>query len=359
MPIAAKYYSDEFEQCTQTPAPAIRDAMLQSAALMAPPGYLPESIQEIHFFRPLREGEKLICHAQGIARDAQTMTTDILLYDQAGEPVEWMKGLVVKATSTLVDLEGKQRIKTQHPERVEESLKCILTGNSLSLALAYESDLLKKTAFQLLTNQDRDMLLNDIARPRWKPRLVNLLATRKSALQYFRNSNSFELSPDQIRLDHSAGGKPRLLLSKQQHLADGLHISLADSHGISIALISQQQVGIDIELVEPRDSETWLALLGDDGYRLALSLQRETGESFDASTTRVWTLLEAGKKAYDLQRLLPRFNDIIDDSWMLFAGSEDPERQLLSTMIENHGREFVVSIATYESNRTIQEQQYG
>ncbi len=333
--------------------------MLQSAGLMAPPGYLPESIREIRFFRPLQEGEKLICRAQGIARDAQTLTTDVLLYDQAGKPVEWMKGLVVKATSTLVDLQGKRRLKTQRPEQIEESLKQLLSVNPLSLAMAYESDLLHKAALQLLSNQERETIRKDVAEPRWKPRLVNLLATRKSALQFFKNSYKTEFSADQVQLDHTADGKPYLTLSKHQHQADALSISLADSHGISIALISQQQAGVDIERVESRDSETWLALLGGDGYRLALSLQREMGESFDASATRVWTLLEAGKKAYDLQRVMPLFNGIIYEGWIVLEESEHPERQMLSTMIDHHGHEFVVSLATHEFTKPIEEQQYG
>jgi enediyne polyketide synthase len=359
VPVRAQYYSNEFEQQTQTPAPAIQDAMLQAAGLMAPPGYLPESIEQIRYFRPLQEGEKLICWAKATTHDSQALTTDILLYDQAGKPVEWLQGLVVKATSTVVDLQAEQRTKTLLPEQIEESLKRILTGTPLSLAIAYDTDLLQQAALKLLSMQERETLLKDVAEPRRTPKLVNLLATRKSAIQYFRDSDRSGLAPDQVQLSHTADGKPKLTLVDAKSENDELNISLADSHGTSTAVISQMPVGIDIEVVEPRDTETWLALLGDDGYSLAFRLQRETGESFDASATRVWTLIEAGKKAYNLQRAIPRFNQIIDDSWVVLDGSENSDGQMLSTMIHDQGQKFVVSLATSEPAISTKEQHYG
>ncbi|MEN8168588.1 MAG: polyketide synthase dehydratase domain-containing protein, partial [Pseudomonadota bacterium] len=358
-PVGARYYSAEFEQQTRTLSPAICDSMLQAAGLMAPAGYLPESIEEIRTFRPLREGERLICWARGMERGEASLTTDILLYDQAGNPLQWIKGLVVKAPSTAVDLQPRLRTKQLTPERIQASLQGVLRGTPLSLALAHDSDLLRQTALSLLPMQEREELLQDVAQPRQTSKLVNLLATRKSAIQYFRDSRQPGFTPDQIQLRHADDGKPQLSMSELQNDTDQLSLSLADSHGVSTAVIGETPVGIDIEVIETRDSETWLGLLGDDGYALALRMQRETGESFDISATRVWTLIEAGKKANGLQRGIPRFSSILGEYWVALDGPEGETGRMLSTMIDDEENQFVMSLAIQDGASSMQERQYG
>jgi hypothetical protein len=72
-------------------------------------------------------------------------------------------------------------------------------------------------------------------------------------------------------------------------------------------------------LVEVRDTETWRGLLGDDGYALALRLQAETAEPFDQAATRVWTLIEAGKKAASLKRFVPEDRGSLGGPWQSFV----------------------------------------
>src|SRR5439155_13504754 len=62
---------------------------------------------------------------------------------------------------------------------------------------------------------------------------------------------------------------------------------------------------------------------GDDGYRMARQIARERSESFDCAATRVWTLIEAGKKAADLERVLPMFEGRLGGPWLAFASESD------------------------------------
>ncbi len=358
VPEAARYYGNEFEQQTQTPSPAIRDSMLQAAALMAPPGYLPESIEEERFFRPLREGEKLFCWAKGVSRDQHELKADILLFDQAGNPVEWMQGLVVKATSTEVNLQGERKTKTLAMSQIEESLRRVIAGSPLSLAMAHDAELLQEAALELLPAPECEALLLDVAESRAETALTNILATRKSAIGFFRDILQTDLTPTEIGIRHEQTGKPLLVFNGEDGDLSDLDISLTDSHGASAAAIGQQPVGIDIEAVENRDSETWSKLLGDDGYRLALELQRETGESFDIAATRVWTLIEAGKKANGLERIVPQYDRIVDTSWLVFNGQPDSKEQLLSALLDKDGSDFVVSLAAREIQIQGEEERY-
>ena len=61
----------------------------------------------------------------------------------------------------------------------------------------------------------------------------------------------------------------------------------------------------------------------DDGYALALRLATEASEPFDRAATRVWTLLEAGKKANGLKRILPRYESSLGGSWLSCVGTAD------------------------------------
>ncbi|MEN8177937.1 MAG: SDR family NAD(P)-dependent oxidoreductase, partial [Pseudomonadota bacterium] len=358
VPVQARYYDDDFEQQTRTPSPAIRDSMLQAAALMAPPGYLPESIEEERFFRPLQEGEKLLCWARGVNRGRDELKADILLFDQAGSPVEWMQGLVVKATSTQVDLQGERKTKSLAMDRIEESLRSVITGSPLSLAMAHDTELLQEAALKLLPAAERETLLSGVTDSRAATVLTNMLATRKSAISFFRDTLKTELTPTEIGIRHEQTGKPLLVFNRMDGDLPDLDISLTDSHGASAAAIGRQPVGIDIEAVENRDTETWNGLLGDDGYRLALELQRQTGESFDIAATRVWTLIEAGKKANGLERRVPRYDRIVDTTWLVFSAQLDSKEQLLSALLENHGDDFVVSLAAGEIQIQGQEETY-
>lgn len=60
VPEGARYYSRLFDQTTATPSPAVRDAFLQTGAIILPPGCLPARIGQICFYKKLAPGSQLI-----------------------------------------------------------------------------------------------------------------------------------------------------------------------------------------------------------------------------------------------------------------------------------------------------------
>lgn len=128
-----------------------------------------------------------------------------------------------------------------------------------------------------------------------------------------------------IELAHQNDGKP-VLVSSDDSIAralEGVNVSLADGGGCSVAFVAPGPIGVDLERVVNRDAETWRGLLGDDGYALALRVTAETAESFDTAATRVWTLLEAGKKANGLKRFVPRYDSARGGPWHGFVRMMD------------------------------------
>jgi len=175
------------------------------------------------------------------------------------------------------------------------------------------------------SREESERVRADIPVPRQLPVLANLVAARRAVLAFARQHRNPDLLPTRVSVAYRTDGKPELRFDDASitHAFAGIDVSLADGAGISVALIGPAPVGVDIESVEARDAETWRGLLGDDGYSLALRLTVETAEPFDCAATRVWTLLEAGKKATGPKKLIPRYEAPLGGPWLSCVGAED------------------------------------
>ena len=345
VPVDAVYYGEGLPQGTCTPSPAIRDAMLQSAALMAPAGYLPEGIEEMRILRPVEGGEKLLCHARARSRDERTLTADIVLYDASGRPVELLRGLLVKAPSTPVALSVGRRTRRLPFAELPDRLAEVAARPAPVISVVEHRALAERAFASLLPPAEREALLRQASPPRRDSVLAGTIAVRRAVVEYAAKHLAFRPEATEVSLRHEGDGKPGLVISGAPAGLEGaLDVSIADSRAVSVALVGPRPVGVDLEVVETRDAETWQGLLGLDGYDLARRLQRSTGESFDAEATRVWTLIEAGKKADGLRRELPRFAGVIGDTWLAFVGGRDETVRFASVVLERDGVGFVASL---------------
>ena len=222
-------------------------------------------------------------------------------------------------------------------EHVSADLAELLAKTPHALAVV-EHDHTTREDFAEVTREEILALRQATAQTRQPSAIANLLAARRAVTQCAAEHLSLNISPHDVQLGHDSDGKPELRFTDAAHTKafQGLNISLADSHGLSVALIGPSPVGVDIEIVETRDCEAWRGLLGDDGYVLALKIERETGEPFDSAATRVWTLLEAGKKALSLRRVLPRFTGSFGGDWLTMSLETDSGAcHLLSALVES------------------------
>jgi hypothetical protein len=258
-----------------------------------------------------------------------------------GRLLESMRGLVFQPVASAMPV---RHLKEKSPpcplplDRVPGDLRALLPETPHGIAFVPHQGLSstvnpESLAQSQLAPSNAKMAVSPQVRP-----LANLMATRGAALACARQtaSDNRVLGLEAISLEHDADGKPELRVADPAvtGLFQGMEVSLTHGSGFSLAWLAPVPAATDLEAVKSRDAETWRGLLGADGYELALRLSAETAEPFDWSATRVWTLLEAGKKANKLKRLLPQFESALGGPWLGFvADNGEGELKFLSTTL--------------------------
>lgn len=323
VPDGERYYSKPHEQIVVTPSPAARDAFLQSSALILPPGCLPESIQELRFHQGVSPGRQVLCHVLVNENAGERFLVDFSMFTLAGELVETVRGCVLRAPKVGERVIAKPLATPIPFSRLGSDLRALLPKVPLTLVVVSHEELQNLHDLSEVTKVEIEQIYASIPIPRQQSVLANLVATRRATRDFAHQYRNLDLTSAQVSISYQADGKPELQFddaSVSQAFAD-IDVSLADGAGISIALIGPAPVGVDIEIVATRDAETWRGLLGDDGYALALRLATEASEPFDRAATRVWTLLEAGKKSAALKRIIPEYDSASEDTWLSFSAS--------------------------------------
>ena len=339
VPVGEQYFRHIPDDAPATPSPVVRDACLQSGALILPPGCLPSRLEELHFLGRALPEEKVVCSARVRSKSPDEFVVDIAVFDSGGKPLELMKGLRLKQTGTGVTARQRQAPSPIGPARVPGDLQALLPKMPHAIALVDHEELKESVKLNELSTGELERLKAEIALPRQVSAMANLVATRRAALAYGRRMQALPAegsTAHRVGLAHRADGKPELRFADESvaKVFQGADISLADGNGFSVAWIGPAPAGIDIESVEKRDTESWRGLLGDDGYALALRVSAQTAEPFDLAATRVWTLLEAGRKANGLKRILPGYESSLGGPWLCFADTTDNgELELLSVAL--------------------------
>nr|WP_294543324.1 type I polyketide synthase [uncultured Rhodopila sp.] len=296
VPSAEAYFRSGVHPSPIVTCPAVQDAFLQSGAIILPPGCLPVSAAEFRLFRRPVPGEILHCRVV-VARTAEGYRGNLTIWDSQGYLVETVADLVLKETA----LGGIRRLPAAEPRVLADvvaELQRFSGYAPVAMATAAHTE------------------CRDVADPRRVSRVAGLLATRRAAVDFARTKQKRLLDPAKVDLMRRRDGKPELCITGAE--LRGADVTMADAVGLSVSVVGLPPIGVDIEAVEPRNCETWLGLLGVDGYDLALRVERETGETFDTAATRVWTLFEAGRKAQGSQQLIPAFDSDLGSTWVAF-----------------------------------------
>ncbi|MCK5851606.1 SDR family NAD(P)-dependent oxidoreductase, partial [bacterium] len=319
IPEGEKYFDDKFSKKIITNSPAARDSFLQTGLLILPEGSLPEKIGEISFCNKPVPGEKVTCRVIVKTQKSDRIISDLAVYDENGKLIEYIKDVVTKTPDRKKTTTNTRVVKPVSLKRTEEDLNILIPDAKWAITSVNHSEIIN--GIPEISDDEAEILVGNIPEPRKNSTLCNLVATRRAAVAFAEKCGA-KINPENIDLLHDEDGKPQLKISADdatKKLFDGCDVSIADSRNSSFAFIGQVPVGIDVEPVESRDAETWRGLIHNDGYKLALNLTAQTGEAFDVSATRVWTLIEAAKKANALKRILPRFNASLGDPWLSFS----------------------------------------
>jgi enediyne polyketide synthase len=359
-PTRERYFQNAFDFSPATPSPALRDAYLQSGALILPPGCLPNRLQVLRVHRPATPGQTVLCAAWVRHESEAGFVVDIAAFNTEGELLEELLGLLLVPAGAPAPSQTPPQPTAL--ARVPADLQALLPHTPHAIALVPHAQLANATEPTVPEAAEKEQAAAEEPAPRQLTRLANEFAARQAAIAYAeRLSVGLRCEPSSITLVQRSDGKPELRFANST-LADlfqGMDISLSDSRGLSGAWLAPAPVGADLEPVERRDSETWRGLLGDDGYALALQAAAQTAEPFDCAGTRVWTLIEAGKKANNLQRILPRFDSSRGGSWLGFAAAvNEAEWEFLSVTLAppqrspSHGTPFDAIVLTVVCPRT-------
>lgn len=230
--------------------------------------------------------------AYSVAATERERRGDLFVYDveilgQDGGLVERWTGLSLKA------IEHKAAPETTNALLVgsylERRLEELLPQRRVELRLA-----VRKGQIPGKTRADGDLLLTELL------------------------SGGDSTSP---RLHRRPDGKPQV--------TNGRSVSLSHCGALSLAMSGTGPLGCDLDVVTARGLDDWRDLLGEERLSLVETLRLECGESFDSAATRVWTALEAVRKAssgfntvlvLDLPRSFGSHEPV--DSWKLLrAGS--------------------------------------
>jgi enediyne polyketide synthase len=351
VPRGERYFGKELPQTVITLSPATRDAFLQSGALVLPPGSLPERVREWRVLQPWQPGELLHIFAKCWLEGDNAFGGDIEIRNAAGELVERVEGALLRHSSTAAHAGRKSPPAAVPMERVSADLAELLAKVPHALAMVEHETVTAREDFAEVTRDEITALRQATAPARQISVIANVLATRRAVTECAVKHLGVNVSRHDVHLAHRPDGKPELRFTEaaKSKAFQALDISVADGGGLSVAWIGPVPVGVDIESVQARGCETWRGLLGDDGYALALRIERETRESFDSAATRVWTVLEAAKKACALRRVLPRLTGSSGSNWLAMSVESDADAcRLLSALVENpdaRGRSSAIAVA--------------
>jgi hypothetical protein len=309
---------------------------------------LPARIGEICFYRKLPVNTHIFCHTRFVGSSSNDhFVTDITVYSADGHILETLTGVEFNAFQDKSEVLVRPATQLTLIDTLQSELQHRFSQVPLVLEVVRHSDLAGRHEFPEVTPTEIERIDHDISPSRRQATLASLIAARRATVTFAYRAHQLQILPEQVILTHRSDGKPQLDFqfdSKVPGFA-GIDITLTDSTGISLALVGPTPIGIDLELIESRDAETWKGLLGQDGYLLARRLASETMESFDMVATRVWALLEAGGKTGFFERILPQYIKAQEASWQsFFYTSEYRKFEFLCTVVESANNNVQASV---------------
>jgi enediyne polyketide synthase len=146
------------------------------------------------------------------------------------------------------------------------------------------------------------------------------------AIAQLLNNNANLMSKMQIQWTES--GKPIVI----GLLDERVEVSLAHDEHVCFCVVGRGVQGCDIEPVTHRSVEDWIALLSDSRYPLIQQL--ESKDSVDRAGTRIWTAIEAIRKATKAKDINLAIERIEGDSILFSDVTTNSQIQVLTFPIQ-------------------------
>ncbi len=336
-PSHISYFNDAYPHESLS-MPALQDAFLQAGLLVLPSRSLPSKIGSIRLYRFPKNKERIFCKVQVHEYSDTKCISSLAVYDSAGNILEAMNFV---ETNVPTDTPHKQEVASTN-----KPIKRSRLVNDFDALTPYI-----KTGLHLNISNGKNNLVETFVpqAPLGRSAVKETsAATLNQAI--LKLSEKFKLpvpSLDDTKVKYTKNGKP--ILCFENGITHQWHLSLSDSDRSSVAIVSDRQVGIDIEQIESRNSEQWIALLEQDVYHTALKLSIKLQERFDYSATRLWAMKEAVFKATGLgiPLIKPQYECLLGGPWVFYSvHSEAIKIEIYSTLIiDEDAKVYAVAIA--------------
>jgi NAD(P)-dependent dehydrogenase (short-subunit alcohol dehydrogenase family)/phosphopantetheinyl transferase/acyl-CoA thioesterase FadM/acyl carrier protein/3-hydroxymyristoyl/3-hydroxydecanoyl-(acyl carrier protein) dehydratase len=256
--------------------PYFRDILLQSMQVNIPQDIcLPVEIDRIDIYRDpvLASGARFI---QAILheKDGKEYICEVIASDLEGNIVERLTNY-------------KLRILEEHPE------------NPTAVELAFPETRDEKLLTDILQQTARELKLsipqvNLGHKPQLGSKSKTVRRQEERPIVARALQRHLDLEEVDFKLKTLASGKPQFI---GKNLTD-IDLSLSHDETYCLCAVGQEAQGCDIEIVEHRSQQDWMALLGAKQIPLLEELLQK-GDNLDLAGTRIWSATEAVRKAFN------------------------------------------------------------
>ncbi|MDZ8187165.1 MAG: SDR family NAD(P)-dependent oxidoreductase [Nostoc sp. ChiSLP02] len=293
--------------------PYCRDSLLQAGQLVIPQDLcLPIRIDSIEIYQSDKdEAGSYIGVTTPQGREGQQYRSNVFLVAPDGRVIERLNSYQLRI------LEHRQENPTAEdladPSQRDELI--------LARELSNRSPLFKVVAPEISLG--------------YLPGIHTLLPTERHQLELplfhraiaqLLNNNANLIS--KVRIQWTESGKPVVVGLAEEKI----EVSLAHDERVCFCVAGRGVQGCDIEPITHRSTEDWIALLNSSRYPLIQQL--ETKESVDSAGTRIWTAIEALRKATKVKDINLAIERIEGDSILFSDATANSQLKVLTFPIK-------------------------
>ncbi|NES64386.1 MAG: SDR family NAD(P)-dependent oxidoreductase [Okeania sp. SIO2D1] len=259
--------------------PYLRDVLLQSLQLnISPYICLPISIGKIEFFQnPHFQEDDRIVTVVSIEKGKKECIGEVFVSDKQGNILEKLTNYRVRIM--------EENPSNPTPEELANPEKRDAKTLQDKLNTAFATWQLKQPGVELGYAPNLQLLPKEQRRQQEKPIVAKAIQAQLGL--YPEHPLDFEITS-------LASGKPQLVGAS----VAGLHVSLSHCDRYCLSTVGHTPQGVDIELITHRTPKEWLALLSLK-HSVILNELAEEGDILDVAGTRIWSSIEAIRKAFN------------------------------------------------------------
>lgn len=288
-------FAPDLGKCILLGDPYFRDVMLQSVQLTIPQHIcLPVQITKIELFaNPSSAEAARIVNVELQQLEGREYISEVVATNEQGDVLERLSGYRLRILEehaenpTALELVNPQERDSTKLEQLLNQACQQFALTAPTVALEYLPDLQSQPKKQRRSSE-RPLITRTL-----KQRL-GLAAEEKLNFQ----------------LKTLASGKPKLAGTA----TTGLDLSISHCDRYCLCVVAQTPQGCDIESIQPRQEDDWVGLLSSERKSLLEELVGR-GDTLDRAGTRIWSALEAVRKAFNGSQpkfiILERQDDLI------------------------------------------------